>query len=111
MRFLIVLMVIMLSFNGLTQTFRISIFTESNIKSMMFQPGSGTYFLMNDTGFVRKLVPADLITINLGISNKLDVKLNNVYLFTSMKVYLFHEKSENNIKLKPLSPSLKERSY
>lgn len=111
MRFLIVLMVIMLSFKGLNQTFRISVFTESTIKSMTFQPGSGTYFLMNDTGFVRKLVPADLITVNLGISNKLDVKLNNVYLFSSMKVYLFHEKSENNIKLKPLAPSLKERSY
>jgi len=111
MRFLIVLVVIIFSFKGLTQTFRISIFTESTIKSITFQPSSGTYFLMNDTGFVRKLVPADLITVNLGISNKLDVKLNNVYLFSSMKVYLFHEKSENNIKLKPLSPSLKERSY
>ncbi|MBU3659947.1 MAG: SpoIID/LytB domain-containing protein [Flavobacteriales bacterium] len=111
MRFWFVLLVIMLSFKGLTQTFRISIFTENNIKSMTFQPGSGTYFLMNDTGFVRKLVPADVITVNLGISNKLDVKLNNSYLFSSMKVYLFHEKSENNIKLKPLSPALKERSY
>lgn len=111
MRFWIVLVVIIFSFKGLTQTFRISIFTESTIKSITFQPSSGTYFLMNDTGFVRKLVPADLITVNLGISNKLDVKLNNVYLFSSMKVYLFHEKSENNIKLKPLSPSLKERSY
>jgi len=111
MRFWIVLVVIIFSFKGLSQTLRISIFTESTIKSITFQPSSGTYFLMNDTGFVRKLVPADLITVNLGISNKLDVKLNNVYLFSSMKVYLFHEKSENNIKLKPLSPSLKERSY
>ena len=111
MRFWIVLLVIMLSWTGFSQTMRISIFTESNIKSMTFQPGSGTYFLMNDTGFVRKLVPADLITVNLGISNKLDVKLNNVYLFSSLKVYLFHEKSENNAKLKPITPAIKERSY
>ena len=111
MRFWIVLMVIVLNFKGLTQTFKLSIFTESNIKSMSFQPGTGTYFLMNDTGFVRKIVPADLITINLGISNKLDVKLNNSYLFSSLKVYLFHEKSENNAKLKPIIPAIKERSY
>ena len=111
MRFWIVLMVIVLNFKGLTQTFKLSIFTESNIKSMSFQPGTGTYFLMNDTGFVRKIVPADLITINLGISNKLDVKLNNSYLFSSLKVYLFHEKSENNARLKPITPAIKERSY
>ena len=80
MRFWIVLVVIVLSFKGLTQTFKLSIFTESTIKSLSFQPGTGTYFLMNDTGFVRKSVPADLLTINLGISNKLDVKLNNIYL-------------------------------
>ena len=111
MRFWIVLMVIVLNFKGLTQTFKLSIFTESNIKSISFQPGTGTYFLMNDTGFVRKIVPADLITINLGISNKLDVKLNNSYLFSSLKVYLFHEKSENNARLKPITPAIKERSY
>lgn len=111
MRFWIVLMVIVLSFKGLTQTFKLSIFTESNIKSLSFQPGIGTYFLMNDTGFVRKIVPADLITINLGISNKLDVKLNNTYIFSSLKVYLFHEKSENNARLKPITPAIKERSY
>jgi stage II sporulation protein D len=111
MRFWIVLVVIVFSFKGLTQTFKLSIFTESNIKSLSFQPGTGTYFLMNDTGFVRKIVPADLITINLGISNKLDLKLNNTYLFSSLKVYLFHEKSENNAKLKPISPAIKERSY
>ncbi len=104
-------MVIVLSFKGLTQTFKLSIFTESNIKSLSFQPGIGTYFLMNDTGFVRKIVPADLITINLGISNKLDVKLNNTYIFSSLKVYLFHEKSENNARLKPITPAIKERSY
>ncbi len=111
MRFWIILMVIVLSFKGLTQTFKLSIFTESNIKSLSFQPGIGTYFLMNDTGFVRKIVPADLITINLGISNKLDVKLNNTYIFSSLKVYLFHEKSENNARLKPITPAIKERSY
>ena len=111
MRFWIVLMVIVLSFKGLTQTFKLSVFTESNIKSLSFQPGIGTYFLMNDTGFVRKIVPADLITINLGISNKLDVKLNNTYIFSSLKVYLFHEKSENNARLKPITPAIKERSY
>jgi stage II sporulation protein D len=111
MRFWIVLMVIVLNFKGLTQTFKLSIFTESNIKSLSFQPGTGTYFLMNDTGFVRKIVPADLITINLGISNKLDVKLNNTYIFSSLKVYLFHEKSENNARLKPITPAIKERSY
>jgi stage II sporulation protein D len=111
MRFWIVLMVIVLNFKGLTQTFKLSIFTESNIKSMSFQPGTGTYFLMNDTGFVRKIVPADLITINLGISNKIDVKLNNTYIFSSLKVYLFHEKSENNARLKPITPAIKERSY
>jgi len=111
MRGWIVLVMILLSFKGFSQTFRISIFTESNIKSMSFQPGTGTYFLMNDTGFVRKIVPADLLTINLGISNKLDVKVNNTYLFSSSKVYLFHEKSGNNVKLKPISPNSKERSY
>ena len=108
MRFWIVLMVIVLSFKGLTQTFKLSIFTESNIKSLSFQPGIGTYFLMNDTGFVRKIVPADLITINLGISNKLDVKLNNTYIFSSLKVYLFHEKLENNSRLKPITTSIKK---
>jgi len=111
MRGWIVLVMILLSFKGFSQTFRISIFTESNIKSMSFQPGTGTYFLMNDTGFVRKIVPTDLLTINLGISNKLDVKVNNTYLFSSSKVYLFHEKSGNNVKLKPISPNSKERSY
>jgi len=111
MRFWIVLVVIVSSFKGLTQTFKLSIFTEGNIKSLSFQPGTGTYFLMSDTGFVQKIVSADLITINLGISNKLDVKLNNTYLFSSLKVYLFHEKSENNAKLKPISPAIKERSY
>jgi stage II sporulation protein D len=111
MRFWIILLAIVLNFKGLTQTFKLSIFTESNIKSLSFQPGTGTYFLMSDTGFVQKIVSADLITINLGISNKLDVKLNNTYLFSSLKVYLFHEKSENNAKLKPISPAIKERSY
>ena len=111
MRFLIVLVFFLFYFKSFTQSFRISIFTESTIKSITLQPGLGTYFLMNDTGFVRKIVPSDFITVNLGISNKLDVKLNNNYLFSSIKVYLFHEKSENNLKLKPVTPSFKERSY
>jgi len=111
MRIIICFLIICSTLEGFSQTFRISLFTESNIKSISFQAGTGTYFLMNDTGFVRKIVPADLLVINLGISNKLDVKLNNNYLFTSTKVFLFHEKAENNIKIKPISPSIKERSY
>ncbi len=111
MRFLIVLVFFLFYLKSFTQSFRISIFTESTIKSITLQPGLGTYFLMNDTGFVRKIVPSDFITVNLGISNKLDVKLNNNYLFSSIKLYLFHEKSENNLKLKPVTPSFKERSY
>jgi len=111
MKFSLVILLFLFTLKGFSQTFRISVFTESNIKSISFQPGTGTYFLMSDTGFVRKIVPADLVTISLGISNKVDVKLNNTYLFTSPKVFLFHEKAENNCKLKPISPAIKERSY
>lgn len=93
------------------QTMRISVFTEGNIKSISIQPSTGSYFCLTDTGFVQKIQTADILTISVGISNKIDVKLNNVFLLSTTKFLLMQEKVENVLVLNPISPNLKERSY
>ncbi|NCA21907.1 MAG: hypothetical protein EBS86_12315, partial [Crocinitomicaceae bacterium] len=93
------------------QTLRISVFTEGNIKTISFQPITGAYFCLSDTGYVQKIQSTDVLTISVGISNKIDVKLNGVLLLSTPKFLLMQEKVENVLVLNPISPNLKERSY
>ncbi len=111
MRFGLTVLLFLLYMAGFSQTMRIGIFSESNVKSISLQLGSGNYFIMNDTGFVKKILPNEAIIVSVGISKKVDIKINGVYYQTVNKIVAVQEKHDDYLKLKPISPGLKERTY
>ncbi len=90
---------------------RIGIFTEANLKTIQFTTTKGHLFLMNDGELFQEIEQGENIVVTMGISKKLDVKLNGNYVFSASKVLLIQEKEENFLKVKPINPNLQERSY
>lgn len=108
---LILCSVLWMSWFAQGQMIRVGLFSEASLKTVQFQSGNGNFFFFNDTGFVQKLQATDVFTVTLGISKKMDVKLNGVYLMSCSKVQLIQEKAENYFTIKPIAPAIKERSY
>ncbi len=93
------------------QSMRIGIFTEANLKTIQFTAARGNVFLLNDGEFFQEIEEGDIINITMGISKKLDVKINGTYVLSGGKIQLIQEKEENFLKVKPVNPNLQERSY
>jgi len=111
MRFRLTFLMFLVYSADFSQSLRIGVFTESGVKSISLQLGSGNYLIMNDTGFVRNMLPNESILIAVGISKKVDIKINGIYYQTVNKIAVVQEKHDDYLKLKPISPGLKERTY
>jgi stage II sporulation protein D len=92
------------------QSINVGLFNKFNVKTLVFKPLKGTFFLENDNGYKEKIKSNDVIYITL-VGDKISVWGLEKHLGLSESIAITPKKEQALFSLEPAFPALPKRRY
>lgn len=109
-RALIIIILLTLTHFGFTQNIRIGLFHKFEVKTLVFKPIRGSFFLENDQGYKEKIKVNDVIYITL-VGKQLSIWGIEKHMGLSQSLKITPKKSGSLFSLQPAFPILSPRRY
>ncbi|HKK58547.1 MAG TPA: SpoIID/LytB domain-containing protein [Salinivirga sp.] len=110
-RKLIFFVLILTIFQNLqSQDIRIGLYHKFDVKTLVFKPLKGAYYLENDNGFKEKIRGNDVIYITL-VGDQISVWGIEKHMGLSQKIGISPKRENSMFSLEPAFPALKKRRY
>ena len=96
--------------NIFSQTIRVGLYSEENIKAVRFTDCSSNYLLVIDS-VITTVAITDTIDISILSGNDVSLSVNGLFFASGKKIELIQVKNKNVIAVSPMLPFLKKRKY
>ena len=109
-RILAIFVFLVLTLAAYNQNIRVGLFHNFQIKTLVFKPLKGSFFLENDQGFKEKIKGSDVIYITL-VGKQLSVWGIEKHMGLSQSLKITPKKEGSLFSLEPAFPALPKRRY
>lgn len=96
--------------NIFSQTIRVGLYTEENIKAVRFTDFSSNYLIVIDS-VITTMAITDTIDISILSDNIVSLSVNGFFFASTKKIEIIQVKNKNAITVSPMLPFLKKRKY